>query len=440
MRKILFVFVLVVCCSAFCFSQNPPRAAEPSVVMRFPPPQTNGRISLEQAIENRRSMRQFTEEPLTITQLGQLCWAAQGITDPNKGLRTAPSAGALYPIELYVLLPDGLYLYQPASHELSLLINSDLRQSVFRASFNQRVVQNARCTFIIAGNIKKIEARYRNRGEKFTYLETGHIAQNIQLQAVAIGLGSAPIGVIDAKTIAQICKMPQGIEVLYLIPVGNPTEKPVLAPAVSTAGSPVIYPPALSADLRSKRVAIIVPSRYFNDSDFYGIQQALIREGIQPVIAGTDLSEVRGIEIMSVQRNIITPTILVRNLKVEDYDAFVFIGGTGIGGNYYNNRDVTNLVRSANAANKILAAIADAPAIFANAGIVNGKNVTSSTSQRYKMTNAGANWQRNLLITDGNLITAGESVSPSTTEGSAGVSNRFGTAVIDLLRRHTTGR
>ncbi|OHB53142.1 MAG: hypothetical protein A2Y10_07125 [Planctomycetes bacterium GWF2_41_51] len=433
MKKILCVFVLMVSFSALCFSQTPrPAAAKPSVTMQLPQPQTNSRFSLEQAIENRRSIRQFTEEPLTIAQLGQICWAAQGITEPNKGMRTAPSAGAIYPIELYVVLPDGLYLYRPATHDLSKLITGDLRKSVSNASFNQRFVQTAPCTFIIAGSIKKVEARYRNRGAKFTYIEAGHIAQNIQLQSTVLGLGSVPIGVIDEKTIAQICKLPQGLEVLYIVPVGNPTEKPVLTPAASSAPAPVVVYPSAQADLRAKRVAIIIPSRYFKDSDYYAVEQALTREGVQKVIAGTVLNEVRGIEVRGTRKNILKPTVLVRDLKIDEYDAFVFIGGTAIGGNF-NNQDLINLARSAFQADKILAAISDAPVIFAYADIVRGKNVTAALSERHRLVNAGANWQKSLLVTDGNLITAGDSASVV-----SDIASRFAVELIAQLRKQRT--
>lgn len=435
MKNLACILILLVCFSSVVFSQNParPSAVGPSVTMQLPQPQTNSRISLEQAIENRRSVRQFTDEPLTISQLGQLCWAAQGITEPNKGMRTAPSAGAIYPIALYVLLPDGLYVYVPEKHELSKLISGNLRKSVSNASFNQRFIENAPCTFILAGSIKKVESRYRSRGAKFTYIEAGHIAQNIQLQATVIGLGSVPIGVIDEKTIAQICKMPQGLEVLYVMPVGNPTEKPALIPAATSAPAPVVVYPNARADLRSKKVAIIVPSRYFRDSDYYAVEQALTREGIQQVVSSTVLNEIKGVEVRGTRKNILKPSVLVRDLKIEDYDAFVFIGGTAIGGNF-NDPDMINLARSAYQAGKILAAISDAPSIFAYADIVRGKNVTASLSERYRLINAGANWQKQLLVTDGNLITAGDGTSVG-----SDISSRFAVAIIDLLRRQPTG-
>jgi nitroreductase len=159
MKKTILIFALLAVCSGNCFAQETVGAISgaPLSLIKLPVPQTNGSFSLEQALANRRSVREFTDEPLTITQIGQLCWAAQGITEPNKEFRTAPSAGAVYPIQVYVMLPEGLYVYQPQKHELSLVVGKDLRISVFSSSFNQRVVQKAPCTFIITATPKKLK-------------------------------------------------------------------------------------------------------------------------------------------------------------------------------------------------------------------------------------------------------------------------------------------
>jgi len=281
-----------------------------------------------------------------------------------------------------------------------------------------------------------LEARYRGRSEKLAYLEAGHISQNILLQAVSLGLGSEPVSVIDSRTISQIAKLPQGLDVLYLVSVGNPVEKTTLIPAAAssfTNGQRYNR----TNDVQTKRVAIIVPPRYFKDNEFYGVEQTLLREGIQYVISSTILGEVKGLKVMGTQRNTIIPKVLVRDLKVQEYDAFVFIGGSNSGATYFDNSDVINLVRAANASKKILAAINDSPAIFAYARIVAGRNVTSAISERPKLVKAGANWQRLSIVTDNNLITAGESFSTSATSGAADIGGRFGTTILGALRGQT---
>jgi SagB-type dehydrogenase family enzyme len=429
MKKSLMVFVLLFCFSAGLYSQVAPPGPVVTTI-RLPEPVLNGKVSLEQAIKNRRSIRQFTTEPLKITQIGQLCWSAQGITDEEKGLRAAPSAGAIYPMQLYVVLADGLYLYLPKEHSLEKQINGDIRPMLRTATFGQQVIQDSPCSFVIAGSIKKIEAKYRGRGEKFTYLEAGHIAQNIHLQAVSLGLGSVPLGAFDSKSVTAICKLPEGLEALYLVCTGNPTEKPLLEPVIASV------PAAVSAvqsagGVQTKRVVIIVASKYFNDTEYFGVEGTLQISGVQPVIASSATGEIKGIK-----RNTITATMLVKDIKVDDYDAFVFIGGPGAK-EYFDNKDVLNLVRSANKENKILAAIGVAPAIFAYADIVKDRNVASFTSQRRKLINAGAEWKNTSLEIDGNMITASGPEADQLGAGSPESAQRFGTTVLRMLRQQT---
>lgn len=424
MRKIFFILLF---CSNLALAQTPAQESAATTI-KLPEPDLNGKISLEQTIENRRSIRQFTAEPLTVKQVGQLCWAAQGITDPNKGLHAAPSPGALYPMSLYVVLSDGLYLFSPQNNSLEKQIDGDIRPMLRTAAFGQKVVLESPCTFIIVGSIKKIEAQYRGRGEKFAYLEAGHIAENINLQAVALGLGSAPVDSFAPKSVAGLCRIADDLEVLYLICAGNPAEKPVLQPAIAAA--PLAQPPPASTqeNLQNKRVVIIVPNGYYNDREFFGVQDNFLLVGIRPVVASIATGEIKGIE-----RNVVTATILVRDIKVDNYDAFVFIGGPGTR-DYFNNPDILGLVRAADKANKILAAIGTAPAIFAYAGIVNGRNVASFVAQRVTIISAGGIWKNSSLEISGNMITANGPEAAITTTGGQDASQRFGVAIVDMLR------
>jgi SagB-type dehydrogenase family enzyme len=427
MKKTLIIFVLLVCFSANLFSQVAPPAPAITVI-KLPDPDLNGKVSLEQTIKNRRNIHQFTAESLRINQIGQLCWAAQGIIDSNSGLRTAPSAGALYPMQLYVVLPDGLYLYSPQEHSLEKKISSDVRPMLSMASFGQRVVQNSPCVFVISGSAIKLEARYRGKGEQFAYLEAGHIAQNIHLQAVSLGLGSVPVGTFEPKSVAATCKLPEDLEPLYLVAVGYPAVRPSLEPVGAYA--PVVSPPPVkpSSDIRSKRVVIFVLDKYFDDAEYFDIEDTFQVAGIQPVIASSVVGEINSIN--GLNRNSITATVLFRDVKVDDYDAFVFVDVPVSARNYFNDKNILSLVRQANGKNKILAAISTAPAIFANAGIVKGKNVTSLASERSNLIRAGAEWKDTSLEINGNIITAADTQNSRESR----VPKRFGTAVLRLLR------
>ncbi len=417
MKKNLIIFVFSFCCLLNLLSQTA-FAASGATIIKLSEPDLNGRISLEQAIKNRRSIRQFTPEPLKIDQIAQLCWSAQGITDEEKGLRAAPSAGAIYPIQLYVVLSDGLYLYHPTDHTLEKKINSNIKPMLYTASFKQQAVQDSPCIFIISAYERKIEAKYRGRGEKFSRLEAGHIAQNIHLQAVTLGLGSVPVGAFAPKSVAGICNLPEGLEPLYMICTGNPIEKPSLLPAV-LSGRAVASEIKRPSGIRSKRVVIIVAEKRFNDSEYFGVEETFQIAGLRPDIASSVIGEVKGIG-----RSIITATKLVGDIKVDDYDAFIFIGGIGAK-QYFKHSTVLRLVRQANEQKKILAAIGNAPGIFARARIVSNKKVTSSPSERGKLIDAGADWKRTELEITDNIITANDS----------DVARRFGSAILSALRQ-----
>jgi SagB-type dehydrogenase family enzyme len=413
MKKVL-LFVLLLTSSLL--AQPAAAAGEAITIIRLPEPILNGSISLEQAIKNLRSIQQFTAEPLKINQISQLCWA--GTAEPNSSLRSAPSAAAVInPMQLYVMLPDGLYLYEPNNNDLVKYINGDLRPGLSGAAFRQWTVQSAPCIFIVAGFVNKIEAKFRGRGEKLLCLEAGRIAQNIDLQAVTLGLGSVPIGAFDSKTIARICKFAENLEPVYLICTGNTSQKPSFVPVLSreTVQSPAVSRPV---DISKKRAVIIIVSSYFNDAEFFDVQDVLKIGGVQMDIACSITGEIKG-----VQMNTVTATILVKDIKVNDYDAFIFIGSPTVN-EYLTNQDALNLVRAANDKGKILAAIETAPGIFANAGIVKGKNIASYPTQRTILIQAGAKWTDTPIEIDGNLITANDFPA----------ARRLGAVILDSLR------
>jgi len=187
------------------------------------PPREQSEMSLEEAIAQRRSVRDFSDQELTPAQLSQLLWAAQGITDP-RGLRAAPSAGALYPLELYVVGADGFYHYQPDGSRLTLLAEEDLRPAVWGAGLKQDALRDAPAVFLITAVYQRTADKYGERAERYVHLEAGHAAQNLLLQAVALGLGGVPIGAFHDDQLQTALSLPDDHEPLYLIAVGYPAE------------------------------------------------------------------------------------------------------------------------------------------------------------------------------------------------------------------------
>jgi len=188
----------------------------------LPLPRLKGKISVEQAISERRSKRKFTPQQLTPAQISQLLWSAQGITEKQRGFRAAPSAGALYPMEIYLLNKDGLFHYLPREHKLEQLLQKDLRRDLAAASLGQGFIAQAPVSIVIVAVYERITSRYGSRGERYTDIEIGHIAQNVHLQAVALGLGSVPVGAFNDQAVKGLLQLPEKEEPLYIIPVGYP--------------------------------------------------------------------------------------------------------------------------------------------------------------------------------------------------------------------------
>lgn len=217
--RAFFVTLMLLGVIVMACSQQPAPERE---IIDLPEPDRPGELSVEAAIEQRRSVRQFTDEALTRQQIAQLAWAAQGITDETRGFRAAPSAGALYPIELYLVTPDGSYHYLPAEHGLVLMREDDRRDALAQAALGQRSVSSAPLVMVMTGVFARTAAKYGDRAERYVYMEAGHVGQNVALQAEALGLGSVPVGAFDDAAVADCLALPDDHAPLYLIPVGHP--------------------------------------------------------------------------------------------------------------------------------------------------------------------------------------------------------------------------
>jgi SagB-type dehydrogenase family enzyme len=189
-------------------------------MIKLPVPQFTNR-SIEACIEARRSIRDFKNDSLTIQEISNILWAAQGITDKTHGFRSSPSAGATYPLELFVAKHDGLFRYIPQSHALKKQSDSDVRKDIAQAALNQMFIADAGLVIVITAVFERTTYRYGKRGIQYVYNEVGHCAQNVLLEAVALGLGSVPIGAFDDAKLSQCCDL-QEEEPLYILPVGYP--------------------------------------------------------------------------------------------------------------------------------------------------------------------------------------------------------------------------
>ncbi len=186
----------------------------------LPAARLKGKLSLEEAIYRRRSERSFVSQKLTLGQIGQLLWAAQGETDKSRGLRAVPSAGALYPLEIYLLSSQGFFHYFPSGHKLEVVSGEDKRQSLAQGALFQNCITEAQVSIVICAVYERITHKYGQRGLRYVDIEAGHAAENLHLQAVALGLSSVCVGAFDDQAVKNLLALPSACEPLYIIPVG----------------------------------------------------------------------------------------------------------------------------------------------------------------------------------------------------------------------------
>jgi len=194
--------------------------------IKLPEPRRDGDVSVEEALSSRRSIREYTGEPLTLQEVSQLLWAAQGITDP-RDFRTAPSAGALYPLEVYLVVGDvenlakGIYKYKPHEHELVKVLDGDIKAELAKAALGQAWVKEAAIDIVIAAVYERTTVKYGDRGIRYVHMEAGHAAQNLCLQATAMDLGIVTVGAFHDEQVKEVLNLPENEQPLYIVPLGR---------------------------------------------------------------------------------------------------------------------------------------------------------------------------------------------------------------------------
>jgi len=196
------------------------------MIVTLPEPRHDSDVSIEQTLLSRRSIRSFADEPLTLQEVSQLLWAAQGITD-SLGRRTAPSAGALYPLEIYAVagnvkgLTPGVYKYEPEKHQLVRVMDGDIRGELSSAALGQSSVRGGAVAFVVTAVYERTTVKYGDRGIRYVHIEVGHAAENLCLQATAMDLGAVTVGAFDDEQVATVLNLPEDEQPLYIIPVGR---------------------------------------------------------------------------------------------------------------------------------------------------------------------------------------------------------------------------
>lgn len=198
-----------------------------SEVIKLPSPRTDGDVSVEKAIERRRSVRECSDAPISPADLSQLLWAAEGVTGRGE-LRASPSAGATYPLEIYVVtsrvtgLSNGIFKYRPQTHDLVRTHEGDVQRDFARSSVGQTCVEEAAAIIVLAAVYERTTGVYGQRGIRYVDNEVGHTGENVWLQAVALGLGTVAVGAFDDASVAGELHLERGEKPVYLLPIGKP--------------------------------------------------------------------------------------------------------------------------------------------------------------------------------------------------------------------------
>lgn len=215
--KFIFIFLLTL---SFTLS------LKAEAFIELPKPRIKGNVSIEETLNKRRSVREYSQEALSLNEVSQILWSAQGITD-QRGGRTSPSAGALYPLRVYLVsgnvknLNSGIYLYEPKGHKLQKIKEGDFREDLSKASLGQPWVKNAPLNLVITAEYEITTRKYGERGIRYVHIEVGHVAQNVLLQAVALDLGAVPVGAFYDGAVKKILNLKEKENPLYIIPIGK---------------------------------------------------------------------------------------------------------------------------------------------------------------------------------------------------------------------------
>jgi SagB-type dehydrogenase family enzyme len=204
--------------------------------VELPEPSLKGKVSVEETLASRRSRRSYQNEPISLQEVSQILWAAYGISEPipggpaflRGGLRTAPSAGALYPLDIYLVagnvtgLPAGVYYYDSENHALKLITDTDKRKELCAAANSLMMVENAPADLVWSCIPERTTKKYGERGkERYIYMDLGHSAENVYLQCEALGIGTCAIGAFSDAMVKSVVRMTKSEEPLYIMPIGK---------------------------------------------------------------------------------------------------------------------------------------------------------------------------------------------------------------------------
>ena len=390
-RKILLLVVLS-CVTAISFGQRRPRTVVQRII-QLTRPDTTGKMPFQEALSKLKNTYRFTGQSLDRSSIGQLAWAGVGNRQASGTNSLTPGPlQSLFPSQLYIVTNEGVFFYQPIGNSLEQVLEGDVRASLAATATIREPIASAGCVMVVTSSVLRSTSARRSgpatANRDAMLLEAGHIAQNIQLQAVCLdqGLGSVAISDFDARAAARVCGLPRNLEALYMICVGYLTEQD-------------LNPEPAAGMAVSKKAAIIVPSVDFQDEEFFTTLNTLTAAQIQTVVASNQIGPIRG-----VNKNPFDVQVRADQIRASDFDAIIIIGGPGARA-FINDQVVLNLVRDAFNQKKIIGATSLGTSVLANAGILRGVKVTGLLTEGVNISNTGAIFTGELVENDSRVIT-----------------------------------
>jgi len=393
--------IVVLTLGVLCHGQYTSRSSRHRIV-QLSAPSLSGEMSLEEVFAQWHETREFIARSLTASQISQLAWAGRGISEirPKLSTRRLPERST-DAMRLYFVTGDGVFFYNPSANSLEQSFDRDVRMVLAASVRGKKAAVNVGCYIVITGSARQLTTKYGKKARSYILFEAGRIAQNIELQAVALELGTLGVGSFDTRSVSRACRVARKLEPVYIVCVGYPLNK-----EESGEGA------------QPKKVLMIIAGSSFDDKQFFDTKFSLEGAGVEVVVAGSVIGPVVGLRGGTAES-----TILLSGVNVADYDAVVFVGGVG-SREYFANAGAMQIARNAIESGKILAAIGIAPRILANAGVLKDVKATCLAGEQNRLKDTGATYTGAPVERDGVIITARDTMAAVP----------FGRAIADALR------
>ncbi len=429
--SILFIIFALFIGSSLVFGAGSNNAKAKKVVtidkMKLPATEAEGDVSVEQVLKKRGKKVQTTTRNLSFFEVSQLLWAGYGYNNIDEKTRTVASQDDAYPLSLYLATNNNIYRYLPDENAVEKVAESDIRKKLSDAAKKDANVYRSTFNIIVTGSEKKAGYRMPRNAKQYMLVEAGRVCQNIELEAIALGLAVKSTLNFDVKKVRSLLKLKGSDEPIAIITINKTSSKnaydfkPIKARQESTQATTEL----------PKRVAVVIPDRRVIEREYSDILATFRLVGVSVDVACPTLNEVRGD-----RGNIIRPNILIKDLRSSDYDGIVLVGGATGKKLYKDDALVARIVRDFYNDGDLIGALGRTPKILAMAGIVRNLRVASDLSQRKELKRAGAVWIDSPIEISGNIITAKGYVSGSginSEDGFSGV-NRFASDYVMTLK------